>query len=56
LGDLVEEILPGDVISKFLRENQWQDPSPTAAMTSIAIQEYPDGRAADRLEKVSNEQ
>lgn len=55
-GGPVEEIRPGDVISIPPGEKHWHGASPTTAMTHIAIQEYLDGRAADWLEKVSDEQ
>jgi quercetin dioxygenase-like cupin family protein len=55
-GGPVEAIRPGDVISIPPGEKHWHGASPTTAMTHIAIQEYPDGRAADWVEKVSDEQ
>jgi quercetin dioxygenase-like cupin family protein len=55
-GGPIEEIRPGDVITITLGEKHWHGASPTTAMTHIAIQEYLDGRAADWMEKVSDEQ
>ena len=52
----IEEIRPGDVVSILPGEKHWHGAAPTTAMTHIAIQEYLDGRAADWLEKVSDEQ
>ena len=52
----IEEIRPGDVISILPVEKHWHGASPTTAMTHIAIQEYHDGKAADWMEKVSEEQ
>ena len=55
-GGPLEEIRPGDVISIPPDEKHWHGASPTTAMTHIAIQEYLDGKAADWMEKVSDEQ
>ncbi len=55
-GGPIEEIRPGDVISIPPGEKHWHGASPTIAMTHIAIQEYLDGKAADWMEKVSDEQ
>jgi quercetin dioxygenase-like cupin family protein len=55
-GGPVQEIRPGDVILIPPSEKHWHGASPTTAMTHIAIQEYLDGRAADWMEKVSDEQ
>jgi quercetin dioxygenase-like cupin family protein len=52
----IEEIQPGDVISIPPGEKHWHGASPTTAMTHIAVQEYLDGKAADWMEKVSDEQ
>jgi len=52
----IEEIRPGDVVSILPGEKHWHGASPTTAMTHIAIQEYLDGKAADWMEKVSDEQ
>jgi quercetin dioxygenase-like cupin family protein len=37
-------------------EKHWHGAAPTTAMTHIAIQEYLDGKAADWMEQVSDEQ
>jgi quercetin dioxygenase-like cupin family protein len=55
-GGPIEEIRPGDVVWIPPGEKHWHGASPTTAMTHIAIQEYLDGKAADWLEKVSDEQ
>jgi quercetin dioxygenase-like cupin family protein len=55
-GGPIEEIRPGDVISIPPGEKHWHGATATTAMTHIAIQEYLDGRAADWMEKVSDEQ
>lgn len=55
-GGPIEEIRPGDVVSIPPGEKHWHGASPTTAMTHIAIQEYLDGKAADWMEKVSDEQ
>lgn len=55
-GGPMEQIRPGDVVSIQPGEKHWHGASPTTAMTHIAIQEYLDGKAADWMEKVSDEQ
>jgi quercetin dioxygenase-like cupin family protein len=55
-GGPVEEIRPGDVIWFAPGEKHWHGAAPTTAVTHIAIQEYLDGRAADWMEQVSDEQ
>ena len=55
-GGPVEEIRPGDVVWIPPGEKHWHGASPTVAMVHIAIQEALDGKAADWLEKVSDEQ
>ena len=55
-GGPIEEIRPGDVILIQPGEKHWHGASPTTAMTHIAIQEYLDGKAADWMEKVGDEQ
>ena len=52
----VETIRPGDVISVAPDEKHWHGASPTTAMTHIAIQERLDGRAAEWMEQVTDEQ
>jgi quercetin dioxygenase-like cupin family protein len=55
-GGPIEEIRPGDVISFPPGEKHWHGATPTTAMTHIAIQERLDGKTADWMEKVTNEQ
>ena len=55
-GGPTEEIRPGDVVSIRPGEKHWHGATGTTAMTHIAIQEYLDGKAADWMEKVSDEQ
>jgi quercetin dioxygenase-like cupin family protein len=55
-GGPIEEIHPGDVISFQPGEKHWHGATPTTAMSHIAIHEYLDGKVADWMEKVSDEQ
>jgi len=55
-GGPVEEIRPGDVITFPPGEKHWHGAGPATAMTHIAIQEQLDGRTADWLEQVTDEQ
>lgn len=55
-GGPVEEIRPGDVVLIAPGEKHWHGASPTTAMTHIAVQEQSDGKAAEWLEKVTDEQ
>ncbi len=55
-GGPVEEIHPGDVVWFSPGEMHWHGATSTIAMSHTAIQEQLDGRAADWLEKVSDEQ
>ncbi len=52
----IEEIRPGDVVWIPPGEKHWHGATPTTAMTHIAIQEHLDGKTADWMEKVSDEQ
>jgi quercetin dioxygenase-like cupin family protein len=52
----VEEIRPGDVVSFLPNEKHWHGATPTTAMTHIAVQESLDGKAADWMEPVRDEQ
>lgn len=52
----VEEIRPGDVVRFAPGEKHWHGASPTTAMTHIAIVEQLDGKTADWMEKVGDEQ
>ena len=55
-GGPVEEIRPGDVIWFPPGQKHWHGGAPTTAMTHIAIVEQLDGKSADWMEKVSDEQ
>lgn len=55
-GGPVEEIRPGDVIWFSPGEKHWHGAAPTTAMTHIAIVEVLDGKSADWMEQVSDEQ
>jgi quercetin dioxygenase-like cupin family protein len=55
-GGPIEEIRPGDVIWFAPGEKHWHGATPNTAMTHIAIQEQLDGKTADWMEKVSDEQ
>ena len=55
-GGPIEEIGPGDVIWFEPAEKHWHGATPTTAMTHTAIQERLDGKTADWMEKVSDEQ
>ena len=55
-GGPIEDIKPGDVIWFAPGEKHWHGAGPTTAMTHFAIQEAQDGKSADWLEKVSDEQ
>ena len=55
-GGPIEEIRPGDVIWFPPGEKHWHGAAPTTAMTHIAIVEQLDGKSADWMEQVSDEQ
>lgn len=55
-GGPVEKIHPGDVVWFPPKERHWHGASPTTSMTHIAIQEQLDGKSADWMEHVSDEQ
>jgi quercetin dioxygenase-like cupin family protein len=55
-GGPIEQIRPGDVVWFPPGEKHWHGATPTTAMTHIAIVEHLDGKSADWMEKVSNEQ
>ena len=52
----IEQIRPGDVIWFPRGEKHWHGAAPSTAMTHIAIVEELDGKGADWMEKVSDEQ
>jgi quercetin dioxygenase-like cupin family protein len=55
-GVSIEEIRPGDVVWIPPGEQHWHGATASTAMTHIAIVEQRDGRTADCMEKVSDEQ
>ena len=55
-GGPIEELRPGDVVWIQPGEKHWHGAAPTTAMTHIAIQEHLDGKTADWMESVSDEQ
>lgn len=55
-GGPVEEIRPGDAVWIAPGEKHWHGAAPTTAMTHIAIQEQQDGKSADWMEKVNDEE
>jgi len=52
----VEKIRPGDIVSIPPGEKHWHGATATTAMTHIAIQEQLDGKTAEWMERVSDEQ
>jgi quercetin dioxygenase-like cupin family protein len=52
----IEDIQPGDVIWCPPGEKHWHGAAPTLAMTHISIVEQVDGKSADWMEHVSDEQ
>jgi quercetin dioxygenase-like cupin family protein len=55
-GGPVEEIRPGDVVWFPPGEKHWHGATATTGMTHIAIVETLDGKSADWLEQVTDEQ
>ena len=55
-GGPVEEIRPGDVVWFPAGEKHWHGAAPATAMTHLALTGERDGKSADWLEKVSDEQ
>jgi quercetin dioxygenase-like cupin family protein len=55
-GGSIEEIRPGDVVWFPPGEKHWHGATATTAMTHIAIVEKLDGKSADWMEKVTDEQ
>ncbi len=55
-GGPMEEIRPGDVVWSPAGEKHWHGATPTTAMTHISIVEQLEGKAADWMEHVSDEQ
>ncbi len=55
-GESIEKIQPGDVVWAPPGEKHWHGAIATTAMTHISIVEQLDGKTADWMEKVSDEQ
>ena len=55
-GGPVQVIRPGDVVRIPPGQKHWHGATATTGMTHIAIQEQRDGKTADWMEKVSDEQ
>ncbi len=55
-GGPIEEIRPGDVVWIAPGEKHWHGATATTAMTHTAIVEQLNGKSADWMEKVSDEQ
>jgi len=55
-GGPIEEIHAGDVVRIPAGQKHWHGASPQASMTHTAITEYRDGKVAQWMEKVSDEQ
>jgi len=55
-GGEIEEVYPGDVVWFPPGEKHWHGAAPTTAMTHITVLELLDGKSADWMEKVSDEQ
>jgi quercetin dioxygenase-like cupin family protein len=55
-GGPIEEIRPGDVVWLSPGEKHWHGATATTGMTHIAIVEKLDGKSADWMEQVTEEQ
>ncbi len=55
-GEKIEKIRPGDVIWSAPGEKHWHGATTATSMTHISIVEQLDGKAADWMEQVSDEQ
>ena len=55
-GGPAQEIKPGDVVRIPPGQKHWHGATATTALTHIALQEQVDGKTANWLEKVSDEQ
>ncbi len=55
-GGPIQEIRPGDVAWCPPGEKHWHGAAPTTAMTHISIVEQTDGKTADWMEHVSDDQ
>jgi quercetin dioxygenase-like cupin family protein len=55
-GGSIEEIRPGDVVWCPPGEKHWHGAAPTTAMMHVSIVEQVDGKSAEWMEQVSDEQ
>ncbi|MBO0888251.1 cupin domain-containing protein [Candidatus Bathyarchaeota archaeon] len=55
-GGPIEEIRPGDVVLIPPGEKHWHGAAPATSLTHIAVQEQLEGKTADWMEKVSDDQ
>ena len=55
-GEPIQEIRPGDVVWFPPQVKHWHGAAPTTAMTHIAIVEMLDGKSADWMEPVTDQQ
>jgi quercetin dioxygenase-like cupin family protein len=55
-GEKIDEIKPGDVVWTPPGEKHWYGATPKTAMTHISVVETINGKSADWMEKVSDEQ
>ena len=55
-GGPIEEIRPGDIVWFPPGEKHWHGAAPTTAMTHTSVVDLLDGKAADWMEQVSDEQ
>ena len=55
-GGPIEEIRPGDIVWFEPGEKHWHGASPTTAMSHLAVQEQREGKTAEWMEQVSDEQ
>ena len=55
-GEPIEKIRPGDVVWSPPGEKHWHGAAPTTTMTHISIVEQFDGKSADWMEQVNDEQ
>jgi quercetin dioxygenase-like cupin family protein len=55
-GKQIEKLQSGDVVWSAPGEKHWHGAAPTTGMTHISIVEWLDGKSADWMEHVSDEQ
>lgn len=55
-GGPIEEVHPGDAVWFEAGEKHWHGATPATGMTHIAVTESLDGKVADWLEKVTDEE